>query len=206
MIYDIARSNQWDWFVTLTFNPQKVDSYDYEQCTKKLSVLLNNYRKICGSDFKYIVIPELHKTGRFHFHGLFANCENLDFVFSGKYTDKGQEIYNIGKYKLGFTTATKVQDNNRVALYISKYITKDMTAVISGKKKYWASRNCDKPKVIKDYVDNRNNDLDFTVHGELINNPDFVNMQDKRKHDGGFIRYYEFNQKGDKENVEKKND
>jgi hypothetical protein len=201
MIYDIARSNKWDWFITLTFNPELVNSLDYEECTKKLSKWLNNLKRITGSGFKYIVIPELHKSGRYHFHGLFANCDNLDFKFSGKFTDKGLPIFNIGKYKLGFTTATKVQDNNKVALYISKYITKDMTAVTSGKKKYWASRNCNKPTVIKNYLDNKDNALDFELHGDLINNPDYVNMQHKGKKDGGFIRYYEFNENmGDMEN------
>ena len=32
-----ARSNTWDMFVTLTFNPDKVDSFDYSLVSKKLS-------------------------------------------------------------------------------------------------------------------------------------------------------------------------
>ena len=33
-IYDIAKSNYWEWFFTLTFDPEKVDSFDYSLCTK----------------------------------------------------------------------------------------------------------------------------------------------------------------------------
>ena len=40
-IYDYSRANEWDWFVTLTFAPEKVDRYDYSSCTKKLSKWLN---------------------------------------------------------------------------------------------------------------------------------------------------------------------
>ena len=36
-IYDIARCNKWDYFFTLTFNPDKVNSFNYEEVAKKLS-------------------------------------------------------------------------------------------------------------------------------------------------------------------------
>lgn len=36
MVYYLARSNIWDWFVTLTFNPEFVDSFNYDDVTKHL--------------------------------------------------------------------------------------------------------------------------------------------------------------------------
>lgn len=139
-LYYLARSNYWDWFVTLTFDPEKVDRYDYSACVKKLSLWLNNCRKKC-SDMGYLVVPEQHKDGAWHFHGLFSNCDGLGFVNSGKRDEDGKPIYNIGAYKLGFTTATKVVDLERVSKYICKYVTKDLCAVTFGKKRYWASKN-----------------------------------------------------------------
>lgn len=144
-IYDYSRANVWDWFVTLTFSPEKVNRYDYNDCTKKLSKWLNNMRTDADQDFKYIVVPERHKDGAYHFHGLFSNCDSLGIIDSGHVTDKGQKIYNIGKYKMGFTTATHVEENEAVTKYITKYTTKDLMEHIKGKKKYWASRNLNLP-------------------------------------------------------------
>lgn len=144
-IYDYSRANIWDWFVTLTFAPDKVNRYDYTDCTKKLSKWLNNMKRDSTTDFKYIVVPERHKDGAFHFHGLFAGCESLGITFSGHFTKTGEKIYNIGSYKLGFTTATKVRQNEAVTKYITKYTTKDLMEHIKGKKKYWASRNLNLP-------------------------------------------------------------
>lgn len=149
-VYYLARSNDWEWFFTLTFNPEVVDSFDYAACTDKLSDWLANMRRKCP-DMKYIVVPEQHKSGRWHFHGLFSNCNNLGFVDSGKRTKSGDVIYNVGKYRLGFSTATKVRDFRRVTKYIGKYITKDLCAVTKGKKRYWCSRNLQEAEIEKKY-------------------------------------------------------
>jgi len=139
-IYSYSRSNTWDWFVTLTFNPELVNSFDYSECTKKLSVWLSNLRRDCP-DMKYLIVPEKHKSARYHFHGLFANCDNIKMVDSGKRTSKGQVIYNIGKYRLGFSTATAVSDNSRVTKYICKYVTKELAESTFNKRRYWCSKN-----------------------------------------------------------------
>ncbi len=143
-IYEITRSNEWEYFVTLTFNPEKVNSFDYPEVVKKLSDWLHNLKKRYSHDLKYIVVPELHKSGRFHFHGLFADIGNMQLVDSGKRLVDGSIIYNIGNYDLGFTTATKIKDNERVSSYITKYISKDLCAVTENKKRYWCSRNLNK--------------------------------------------------------------
>ena len=150
-IYEITRSNMWEYFITLTFDPKKVDSFDYADVTAKLNDWLANVKRRYAPDLRYIVVPELHKSGRYHFHGMIANCGNMEFVDSGKVTASGDPIYNIGNYNLGFTTATKVKDNQKVSAYITKYITKELCASTTGKKRYWASRNLDKA-VIEEYV------------------------------------------------------
>lgn len=144
MVYKYARANVWEWFFTLTFNPEKVDSFNYEEVTEKLSKWLNNMRRACP-EMKYLVVPEKHKSGRYHFHGLFANVDELRFADSGHKDEAGHVIYNVSNYSLGFSTATRVQDTARASSYLSKYITKDLTEGTFGKKRYWASRNLDMP-------------------------------------------------------------
>lgn len=148
-VYDIARSNRWEWFLTFTFAPDKVDRYDYEQCSRKMSVWLMNMRKKCP-DMVYLVVPEQHKDGAFHFHGLFSNCFRFDFLFSGKYDNSNRPIFNVGSYKFGFTTATRITDTRCASSYLCKYITKDLCAVSVNKKRYWVSRNSARP-VVEEY-------------------------------------------------------
>lgn len=145
-IYDIAKCNNWEWFFTLTFNPDKVDSFNYADTTKKLSDWLSNMRRTCPN-MRYLVVPEQHKSGRWHFHGLFANVEDMVFVDSGLRDKHGRTIYNVGKYRLGWTTATKIDSVACAMSYIGKYTTKDLCTVTKGHKRYWCSRNVDLPIV-----------------------------------------------------------
>lgn len=143
-IYDYARCNDFDYFVTITFNPDKVDSFNYDECTQKLSKWLNNIRSRYAPDLKYLFVPELHKSGRYHFHGLIANIGSIQMIDSGKRSN-GQIVYNIGNYNYGFTTATRIVDKHRTSTYIGKYITKELSGHIKGKKHYWVSRNLNVP-------------------------------------------------------------
>lgn len=153
-VYQYARSNSWDWFVTFTFSDKKVNRYDYDECTKVLSKWLNNLRR-SSPGLAYVVVPEQHKDGAYHFHGLFSGVKESLLEFSGKYvisrfkdssgrlrfrkTDR--KIYRISKYKLGWMTATAVTDRDKVVSYITKYLTKELMVGIYGKKRYWTSRN-----------------------------------------------------------------
>ena len=126
-VYRIARSNKWDWFITLTFDRTKTDASDYDLVLYRLKIFLNNLQKRKCPDMKYIIVPELHKDKEhYHFHGLLANVDNLTFKAWKVDRKKKQIIYNITDWSYGFTTATKVLDTGRVSSYITKYITKSV--------------------------------------------------------------------------------
>lgn len=154
-VYQYARSNDWDWFVTFTFSPDKVDRFSYDACVKLLSKWLNNVRRD-APDVRYIIVPEQHKSGAWHFHGLFAGLDDRLIGWTGKYVVKRKgkqfvrtkdKIYRFNKYKFGWMTATRVSDQQRVVSYMVKYLTKDMMQGMFGRKRYWASRNLDLPEV-----------------------------------------------------------
>ena len=173
-IYELARSNDWEYFLTLTFAK---DRYDYDLLTKKLSKWINNIKINYSPDLKYIFVPELHKDGALHFHGIVSDIGNLPLVDSGHRDTNGNIIYNIDCYKMGFTTATKVTDSGRVASYMTKYITKDLMSYSKGKKKYWASRNLIKPNITEYHISTEDIEyflqehMEFITYTKTINNP-----------------------------------
>lgn len=165
VIWDIARSNRWEWFLTFTFSPEFSDRYDYSVCSGRLSKWLNNMKSRGCPDMKYLVVPEQHKDGAWHFHGLFAHCSEMSFESSGKYDASGKLIYNVGRYNWGFTTATCVTDTGKASGYLTKYVTKELVSATPGKKRYWASRNCARPVV-----------EDFLISGSIY---DFLDISDE---------------------------
>ena len=65
---DIAFCNRFDYFLTWTLDPKLIDRYDPEIVGKKVRSFLTNASNRKG--FQYIVVPELHKDGAIHLHGL----------------------------------------------------------------------------------------------------------------------------------------
>lgn len=163
-VYEYSRSYDWDFFVTWTFSEKYVDRYNYEDCSKKLRVWLNNQKRN-SPDLKYIIVPEKHKNGAWHFHGLIADCSGISIVDSGHTTKSGDIIYNLAKYKYGFTTATVVKDVWRVSKYIGKYITKSVVDSTSGKQRYFVSNNLPKPLETKIFVSDEYNNVEEFVLG-----------------------------------------
>ncbi len=128
------------WFLSVTFNPRKVDSYDVPTVMVKLKVWLSNL--VSRRGLKYILIPEYHKSGRIHCHLLVNDV----FVFrdSGKLTkgNDGQmhQVFNVMDWKFGFSTAIHTYGEPiHVACYLTKYVTKQNNMIFG--RYYWSSRN-----------------------------------------------------------------
>lgn len=161
-IYDYVMCNKFDYWCTFTFDDKKVgDRYNSERCKYIMRCWLHNQR-MHSPNLKYVIIPEYHKKCRecvetkrdecahdnrqkaIHFHALIAN-------FNGKLREvknikSKQPIYNATGYRSGFTKFIKLYENDeRLANYMTKYMTKDMP-LFSGKKRYWVSQNLEKPK------------------------------------------------------------
>lgn len=146
MIYGIARSNEWDYFLTLTFDRHLVDSSNYKLVAEKARKWLNNIRSRTSPGMKYLIVPELHSDGlHWHLHGLLADCPELTLADSGHTSKSGLPIYNLQNWKYGFSTVTKVTHNHKVSAYISKYITKELADATKGRQRYWASNNVIRP-------------------------------------------------------------
>lgn len=134
--FDIAFCNSWDLFVTITFNPEKVDSLNASEVLKKLRVWLQDRVRCKG--LKYLLIPEYHKSGRIHCHALMNDVLRLEN--SGKKLPDGRKIYNIPDWKYGFSTAIQCNGSaGNLAYYVTKYITKGNEKIFG--KFFWSSKN-----------------------------------------------------------------
>ena len=158
-IYDYARCNKWEWFLTFTFKDANI-RYDYIECRKKISLWLKNNKVRYAPDLKYLVIPERHKDGAYHFHGLLSNIGDIKINPATNYHTKeliynnGNLVYNFSKFSYGWTAATQVKDTKRVSGYICKYITKDLLDNVPDKQRYLCSKGLNKPIVDKFNVSN----------------------------------------------------
>lgn len=145
-VYDCARANKWDYFLTFTLNKAKVDRYDFVKCKKKLQYWLDNFKRRKCPTLEYLVVPEQHEDGAWHFHALcFGLCNDL-LVDSGHLDKRGNTVYNLPGYTLGWFTAELVGDTHRISTYITKYIEKTVYSIPSGKR-YFVSRGVLKPDV-----------------------------------------------------------
>lgn len=175
MVYNYARGNVWEWFVTLTFDKRKIDRYDYSLCCKSVREWLKNMRNRYCKELKYLVVPEMHKDGAWHFHALMSNTG--DMLFSKAFnrhtgellhTKKGLQIYNLGNYKWGFSTATLVESTEKASSYVTKYITKEMAARTKGVRRCYPSNNLDKPKRSYFFYENEEKVIFFKEYADKI--------------------------------------
>lgn len=154
-LMDMLRCNDFNFFVTLTFNNDKFDRLDDKETRKKFTQWANNVTRDLPN-MKYVAVPEYHKKGGLHFHLLVGGVSALDLGFedSGKRVKsgrcKGQTIYNVSKWRKGFSTATEILDTNAVKYYLSKYLTKGkVDPRFFNKKRFYVSRNINRPQIDK---------------------------------------------------------
>lgn len=141
-IYEYARANNWDYFSTFTF---AVNRHEYEVCKNRLTKFLRNFKYRSCPDFEYLIVPELHKDGAIHFHGLLKG--EISDHLSKKTHEKDKFIFK--KYHYGISEVEVIKDRYKVSNYITKYITKDLLIETKGKRRFMVSSGVRKPK--KDY-------------------------------------------------------
>ena len=139
-IYSVSRQCEWEYFITLTFSPEVVDRYDYRACMKKARKWFDNQKQRRAQDMQYLIVPEEHKDGAWHIHGLIARCDGISLVDSG-HKHSGRTVYNMDGWKYGFTDCVAVDDVHKISNYVTKYITKSVFDRTAGLRRYYKSNN-----------------------------------------------------------------
>lgn len=143
-ISDYIKSNDFKYFLTLTDREQLKD---LQQAKTRMQNWLSNIRKRYYPNLMYIVIPELHKSGAIHWHGVMSECICKDLVTANysvmRYKGKNK-LYNLTTWRFGFSSVNEIEHIGKLSNYITKYITKDII-YMEGKQSYLVSQGLDLP-------------------------------------------------------------
>lgn len=179
-IFELALCNDWEWFVTLTLNPEYHDRKDLNNYKIKLSTWIKNYNRLHQTNIKYLLIPENHKDGSWHMHGLVMGLptEHLhEFREDEKIPIKilieiarGHKLYSWPSYEkaFGYITISEIISLTSVSKYITKYITKDLIGTRIGKNEhlYYCSQGLKRAEII--YQGHLTKELDEDYSNEYV--------------------------------------
>lgn len=146
-IREYGYCNPWDMFVTLTIDQSKHDRYDLKSYYRAFSQWLRNYQRKHRINIKYLLVPEQHKDGAWHMHGFFYGLpvEHLEVNSHGYYD------WLPYRRKFGYISIDFIRDKARAASYISKYVSKNISALVSdlNQKMYYCSHGLKTAEIIK---------------------------------------------------------
>lgn len=193
-IFELALCNDWEWFVTLTLNPEWYDRKNLEEYKKKLSTWIKNYNRLHQTNIKYLLIPENHKDGSWHMHGLLMGLpvEHLkEFTLEEKLPIKmviellrGKKLYNWEAYAkaFGYISVSEIKDIEHVSKYITKYITKDLakTRIEVNAHFYYGSKGLKRAETL--YQGKLTRDLEEDFANEYVKIKTVRNLEEAEKY------------------------
>lgn len=186
-VFEYAICNEFDYFVTLTIDPKKYDSNNLEKYYKDLSQFIRNYRRLYNTKIEYVLVPEQHKSGSWHMHGLIKGIVKEHLIIN----QNGYLTWKKYHDKFGYISLDEIKNRLAVAKYITKYITKNTDNIITelNKKTYYCSRGLKKSETI----------IEGNANYKVFNNAfswdyenDYVKVKDMTKDEyENFIYFYE---------------
>ena len=156
VVLENALCNDWDWFATFTLNPEKYDRYNLDKFYKDFSQWIRDQRKKTGCKIKYLLIPEAHKDGAWHMHGLlrgvpdtvsFRTLRRQGFFVPNKLV--WNDYYNWLGFadKFGYCSLGRIRNAEGAGFYVTKYIGKSLqdSNIQVGRHLYYASIGLSRP-------------------------------------------------------------
>ena len=143
-IFELAMCNEFTHFCTFTQDQKKRNRFDLFEFRKDFSQFIRNQNRFRDeeSKIKYLLIPEQHKDGAWHMHGLLMGLNENDLKeFSTKdhipkrikdQIKNGEKVFDWLKYRkfFGYFTCTEIKEKGACSKYITKYISKDLQKTV----------------------------------------------------------------------------
>ena len=156
-VRELALCNPWEQFATFTLSPEKYDRTDLSKFKNDFTKWLKNLNYKRSLNIRYLLIPEQHKDGAWHMHGLFSGIPS-DMLVPFSYSDnvpfdlvkKGYLNFSMYQKKFGFCSLAPIRCLEATANYITKYITKDLASSDVGLNKhlYFASHGLKRAETV----------------------------------------------------------
>lgn len=147
MVLQYALCNPWEYFFTGTLDRSKMDRYDLDTYASRLMQFIRDKRKKYAAKFQVLLVPERHKDGAWHIHGLVYGLPDLalcPFAPPAPQHLIDHGFLNWPDYmdKFGFCSMAPIRDPIATAFYITKYVSKDLSrrSCDFGKHLYFHSR------------------------------------------------------------------
>lgn len=149
-ILELALCNEFKYFITFTIDRKKYNRYNLKNYLINLAKFIKAYNRKYNIKIEYVFIPEMHSDNAWHVHGLIKgikeeHLKNFDDIKNVPLRLKNKEYYNFDLYKkkFGFCSLGKIRDNERCAIYMTKYITKSLSngVIELNEKTFFTSNN-----------------------------------------------------------------
>lgn len=174
MVRELVACNPWKFFVTITLAPSNwKNRYTPDGLQDVIKAMVRRWcrKRKNGSaycpDFKYLLIPEMHKDDAIHMHGFVSSmppAECIPYTMADvnsskslpkKICDKvraGETVYHSPTWEklFGYNTFEPISDLDKASSYVVKYVSKEIGST-PFKSRYWCSRKLSRATRIATY-------------------------------------------------------
>lgn len=161
MVLQYALCNQWDHFITITVDKRLHDRYQLMPIYETIYAFFKFYRSTFSGAFRFLLVPEYHDDGAWHFHGLVRGVlpKHLSPFIPGRHPKKlirkGYVNWGMLASVSGFVSLSEIKNPTGAAFYVTKYITKQHANDAFYDHLYFHSRGLSTAKAVADcYIDN----------------------------------------------------
>lgn len=170
----IAYGSRWAWYVTLTVSPELCDRYSFDDIYRRVfRDIIYRYNHGARSDRRllYFFVPEFHKDGAIHLHGLLKNVrrESLRRNENG-YLEIADFRNHLGFMNIQSLSKASRDGYKKTVDYVLKYVTKSFEHLPPGVHSYYCSKGLPRGEVIQKTYDE-------SIEA-LINSADYVYEND----------------------------
>ena len=147
-IFELAMCNNFEYFCTFTLDEKLRDRFDLNEFRRSFTQYIRNINRNRVDKIKYLLIPEQHKDGAWHLHGLLMGLTSNDLSIN----EYGFLDWVSYRERWGFFSCSKIKSHEACAKYITKYVTKDIASanLKSNAHLYFASLGLNRAECVYD--------------------------------------------------------
>lgn len=121
-VKDYVRTNvDLNNFVTYTLDPQKIDRYNEKEIYRRIRNWLSH--QVQREKLKYVLVPEEHRDGAWHFHGFMNLSLEWNYGFCRiREIDRQNDLNNAIRYTIDYMKKDMIKFNGRRYLHSKNLI------------------------------------------------------------------------------------